>query len=66
MKIDELMLYKAAFKTIENNIEWGLECDDRFAWFVNGVLALFDSLKQEIGNLEEDNHLHKQETNRGE
>lgn len=47
--MDKNIIYKAAFETIKENSEWGIECEDRtYAYFVDGIVAMTDTLLKEV------------------
>ena len=42
--MDKNLIYEASFKTIKENVEWGIEGDSSFAYFVDGIVAVTDAM----------------------
>ncbi|MBQ4523514.1 MAG: hypothetical protein IJA10_11275 [Lachnospiraceae bacterium] len=47
--MDKNTVIETAYKTIKNNAEWGIECENKtFGYFVDGIIAMTDAMLERI------------------
>ena len=47
--MDKNIIYKTAFETIKENMDWGIGSEDKtYAYFVDGIIAMADALLDEV------------------